>query len=107
MFSIHHRSITGRIPYTNLQGTLVGAFTVYYGPTTVTSIIYAYIIYYIKQKPPTIMQQNRHRADQRDLVVLRRIVILVGILLFFLIVPSILWFDYIITGYFISSHLSY
>ena len=87
------------MPLTNLRGTIFVSLTSYYGPTVISSVIYVYIIYYIKHREPLAVQQNRHRSIQRDLIVLRRINVLVTIFLLFLVPPMVLWFHYIATGY--------
>lgn len=87
------------IPLTNLQGTLLISMTTYYGPTLASSTIYFYIMYQIKQRTRLATLQNRHRSMQRDVIVLRRIFILVGIFLVFLVPSMILWFSYFATDY--------
>jgi hypothetical protein len=53
----------------------------------------------MRQTKNVAIQQNRQRTNQRDVVVLRRIIILVGMLLFLSFPTLILWLAYLITGY--------
>lgn len=87
------------IPLTNLKGTIFVCVIVYDGPTFVTSIIYSYIMYYIRKRSTVSIQQNRQQSNQRDLIVLRRINILVGMLLVLILPVAVLWVNYVVTGY--------
>jgi hypothetical protein len=88
-----------QIPFYDLYGLLIGGSIIYYFPMIMIGSIYFYIIYHMHKTKNVAIQQNRQRTNQRDAVVLRRIIILVG-MLFFLSFPTILvWIVYIITGY--------
>ena len=75
-----------------------GAF-VYHIPLISIGFIYFYIVRYIKKQNTLTVQQNRRQANQRDLVVLRRIIILLGVLLTVGLPTTGLYLWYLITGY--------
>jgi hypothetical protein len=83
----------------DLQAALLAASVLYLFPMSIIGSIYFYIIYYMRQTKNVAIQQNRQRTNQRDVVVLRRIIILVGMLLFLSFPTLILWLAYLITGY--------
>jgi len=88
-----------QVELNDLQAASLAASVLYLFPMTIIGSIYCYIIYHMRQTKNIAIQQNRQRTNQRDVVVLRRIIILVG-LLFFLSFPTlILWLVYIVTGY--------
>jgi len=88
-----------QVLYTNLGGLIFVAFIIFYVPMTGIGSIYFYIIYYTRKNNGQAILQNRQRANQRDLVVLRRIIILVGMLLTLGCPSILLWLSYLITGY--------
>jgi hypothetical protein len=88
-----------QVPFTNLRGTLFVSSVVYLGPILITATIYSYIVYFIKHTTTLTAQQNRRRSNQRDLIVLRRIVILVGMIFILSFPITILWMNYLITNY--------
>jgi uncharacterized membrane protein len=74
----------------------------------VIGLIYFDIIYYIHHKPKhSSIQSKRQRTTQRDMIVLRRVISLVGILLILFLPAILLWAGYMTTGYFdqFSYHL--
>ena len=68
-------------------------------PMVLMACLYSYIIYYMKKTKSQSILQNRHRSNQRDLVVLRRIMILLGILITFGVPTWVFFCECIITGY--------
>jgi len=88
-----------QILFTNIRGLVFATFIVFNVSMTGIGSIYFYIIYYTKKTNGQLPLQNRQRANQRDLVVLRRIIILVGILLTLGLPSILLWLSYLITGY--------
>jgi DMSO/TMAO reductase YedYZ heme-binding membrane subunit len=61
-------------------------------------MIYFYILYYMKKTKGQSTSQNR-QANQRDLVVLRRTIILVAILLIVCLPSVVLYVQYWFSGY--------
>ncbi|CAF0857704.1 unnamed protein product [Adineta steineri] len=90
-----------QILYTNWRGIVNISIIVYYFPMTVIGSIYFYIVYYMKQNKSIAIQQNRQLGNQRDLTVLRRILILIGMLCMLSFPSVVLYFWYLITGYLI------
>lgn len=88
-----------QISYTNVPAIIYNGVFLYYLPMASTGFIYLYIVYYMKHRKNWAIQQQRQQANQRDLVVLRRILVLIGMLVLFMLpsVPLFLW--YVITGY--------
>ncbi len=78
-----------QIPLYDVQHFLIGVSIIYYFPMTMIGSIYFYIIYHMRQTKNVANQKSHQRTKQRDIVVLNRIIILVGIL-FFLSFPIIL-----------------
>jgi len=54
---------------------------------------------YIHQTQNSSIERNRQRSTQRDIIVLHRIVILVGILVILSLPAILIWVGYKITGY--------
>ena len=95
-----------QIVFPNLHGLMLVAFPIYFFPMFAILIIYISIICFTRWKTRSMVQR---RSNRRDLVVLRRITILV-VLLWFLTFPfMILWLIYVITGYLdpLSYHLQW
>lgn len=87
------------ILYSNLFGLLINTSIIFYFPMIAIGLIYFFIIYYIKQTKNSSTQSKRQRSTQRDVIVLRRIVSLVGLLLILSLPAILLWAGYMITGY--------
>ncbi len=83
------------ILYPNFLGLLITASIVFYFPIIAIGSIYFYIMCYIHQKRNFSIERKR----QRDIIVLRRIVSLVGILVILSLPAILLWAGYMITGY--------
>jgi magnesium-transporting ATPase (P-type) len=81
------------------QGMLIMGAMTYSVPMNATCLLYFYILYYMKKTKSQSILQNRQQANQRDLVVLRRIIILLGLLIILCFPAALIWFDYILTGY--------
>ena len=61
--------------------------------------IYFYVLCSIHQTENSSLRPKHQRSTQRDIIVLHRIVILVGMLLILSLPAILLWAIYIITGY--------
>lgn len=83
----------------DVLGMTVMSGITYSLPMTLMGLLYAYIIYYMKKTKSQSILQNRHRSNQRDLVVLRRIMILLGILISSGVPTLVFACAYITTGY--------
>jgi hypothetical protein len=81
------------------EGILSTGGITYYFPMFCIGIIYVYIIYYMKKTKSQSVLQNRQQSNQRDLVVLRRIIILIGLLIILCFPTVLIWLGYIFTGY--------
>ncbi len=68
--------------FNDFQGLLIGSSIIYYCPMSRIGSIYFYIIYHMCQTKNVAIQQSRQRTNQKDVLVLRRIIILVGMLFF-------------------------
>ena len=89
-----------QIALNNFLGNLLAIFIIFFVPTTVSMFIYIYIIYYTKQQTNLITtQQTRYRAIQRDIVVLRRVIILITSVMILSLPTVILWIYYLVTGF--------
>ena len=86
------------ILYPNLIGLLSTTSIIFYCPMIAIISIYFYILFYIHRKSNGGFPQKRQRSTERDMIVLRRIVILVGMLLIISLPAIFLWIIYIITG---------
>lgn len=87
------------ILYPNFFGLLINASIVFYFPMITIVSIYFYIMCYIHQTKNSSIQSKRQRATQRDVIVLRRIVILVGMLVILSLPAILIWAGYMIIGY--------
>lgn len=85
------------ILYPNLMGLLSTTSIIFYCPMIGIISIYFYILFYIHRKSNGSFP--RKRSTERDVIVLRRIVILVGMLLILSLPAILLWLIYMITGY--------
>jgi hypothetical protein len=81
------------------QGLLLLSILTYLLPMTGIGSIYVYILYYMKKSSSHSTLQSRQGANQRDLSVIRRILILIGLLITLAFPTSILWGIYLVTGY--------
>ena len=98
-----------QIVFPNLHGLVLVAFPIYYLPMLAIGSIYIYIIYYTRLKTRSIARRHRRQSNRRDIVVLRRIIIIVGLLWTLTFPFMILWLVYITTGdiYPLSYHLQW
>jgi hypothetical protein len=60
------------------QGLLLIGTLTYQWPMTAIGGIYCYIVYFMKKSKGQSVLQNRHNTNQRDLIVVRRIITLAG-----------------------------
>jgi hypothetical protein len=99
----HFRYISGyyycQISYYNLPGLLISTCFVYYVPMFGITLIYLKITCYMKKKRGVLILQNRQRSNQRDFIVLCRILTLIGILFLLSFPSTLLWMSYFVTGY--------
>jgi hypothetical protein len=98
-----------QIVFPNLQGLILVAFPIYYFPMLAIGLIYIYIIYYTRLKTRSMVGRHGRRSNQRDMIVLRRITIIVGLLWTLTFPFMILWLVYVTTGnlYPLSYHLQW
>ncbi|CAF1100025.1 unnamed protein product [Adineta ricciae] len=78
----------------------LAAFTIYIEPLLIIIIIYTYIIRYVQQTSP--LHRKRRKANQRNMIVIRRTLILLFCLILVGIPSLVILFIYIITGYLTS-----
>ncbi|CAF0816343.1 unnamed protein product [Adineta ricciae] len=89
-----------QIAFNNFLGNLLATFIIFSIPTIASVFIYIYIIYYTKQQTNVITtQETRYRAIQRDIVVLRRVIILITSVTILTLPTLILWIYYLVTGF--------
>jgi hypothetical protein len=89
-----------QIVFSNPYGLILVSLPIYYLPMLAIGTIYIYIICYTRRKTRSIGQRHRRQSsNRRDIIVLRRITILVGLLWTLTFPFMILWLVYIITGY--------
>ncbi|CAF0742354.1 unnamed protein product [Adineta ricciae] len=89
-----------QIALNNFLGNLLASFIIVSIPTNASVFIYIYIVYYTKQQTNVITtQQTRYRAIQRDIVVLRRVIILITSVMILSLPTLILWIYYLVTGF--------
>ena len=81
------------------QGILLVSMLGYEPPMIGIGLIYVYIIHYMKKSKSHSVLQNRERSNRRDITVLRRILILIGLLVTLAFPTSVLWMIYLCTGY--------
>lgn len=87
-------------PFTNLTVLMYIGILEYYIPMISIGSIYFYVLYFMKKTKGTSIQENhRQQSNQRDLSVLRRILILVSMLLMLSFPATVLLVLYVITGY--------
>ena len=98
-----------QIIFENLDGLMLVAFPVYYFPMITIGLIYVSIIWYTRWKTRSMFQQRQRRSSRRDLIVLRRITLLVSLLWALSFPNTILWLLYISTGHLfpLSYHLQW
>ena len=65
---------------TNLLASLSTGSIIYYIPMTMIGIFYGILIQYVKHFTNLTNQVNRQRSNQRDLLVLRRIIFIISLL---------------------------
>jgi len=90
------------LPSNNVTRLIYSSCVVYFLPILIIEMIYFYILYYIKKTKGQSTLQNR-QANQRDLIVLRRTIILVAILLIVCLPSVVLYVQYWFSGYLYSS----
>ena len=88
------------ISFKNLRGMFLAILTIYTSPILLTIIIYTYILHYIRGK--VNIQKKQRRANKRDLIILKRIVILLLFLIMIGIPTLSVLLIYIITNYLTS-----
>jgi len=86
------------LSFTNIPSVIYTSLTVYFFPTSLIGSIYFYIIFYMKKQSNWTIQQYRRQAIQRDLTVLKRILILIGLLCTVSFPSIILYLWYIFTN---------
>ena len=87
------------ILFTNYRGSVMVFLFTYIIPTSVWFTIYFFIIRHVRQINLTM--QNRQLARKRDLVVLKRIMLLFIVLQLFSMPLAVMWLIYIVSGYLI------
>lgn len=88
------------ILFSNFRGILINGTIVFFLPMISIGIIYFYIVRYMKQERNlTINHENYRHRNQRDFIVLRRIIILVGVLFIIPFPACIIYLWYIFSGY--------
>ena len=93
-----------QIPFSNFFGLFLTVTIIYFGPTIISIMLYVYLIYYLKHA-----QINRRNVNKRELIVVRRITILIASILALSVPTLVLWFYYLSTGdlYYLSYHLEW
>ncbi|CAF1365171.1 unnamed protein product [Adineta ricciae] len=76
---------------------LLAVFTIYIVPLLIIIIIYTYIIRYVQQSNP--LHRKRCKANRRNMIVIRRTLILLFCLIIVGIPSLVILFIYIITDY--------
>jgi hypothetical protein len=88
-----------QILFSNSRGLLMALLIIFLGPTIASTMIYIYIIYHIKHRINPANRQNRRRSHQRDLVVLRCVIIL-NASVFIICIPTVVfWIYYRVNSY--------
>jgi hypothetical protein len=85
------------IAFKNIRGLIMVMLTIYNNPLTIIFTIYTQIIRYTRR--PTQIQQRRQNSNKRDLIILKRIVILVFIIVGIGLPTAGVVLIYIITHY--------
>ena len=81
------------------QGLLLVTLLGYEPPMIGIGLIYVYILYYMEKSKSQSTLQNHQRSNERDVSVLRRILILIGLLVTLAFPTTVLWMNYLHTGY--------
>jgi len=89
------------VAFDNVRGSLTVFLLTYIIPTNLLFIIYYFIIRHVRKINRAM--QNREFARKRDIIVLKRIMILFIVFQLFFMPLGVLWIIYIITGNFVSS----
>ena len=85
--------------FTDIKGLVVIGVITYNIPMLIMTLLYTYILHFMKKTKTQSVFQNRHQANQRDLVVVRRILIQSGILMTLGLPATGFFYEYIATGY--------
>ncbi|CAF3470767.1 unnamed protein product [Rotaria socialis] len=85
------------ISFTNVAGLFQALIVMYVGPNLTVCLIYAYIIRYLRRN--NHIQPHQQKRNGRDLIILKRIVILVLVAMGIGIATLITFIVYIITNY--------
>ena len=85
------------ISFSNIRGLTIPLIFIYFIPLFSIIIIYRYLIRYVRQT--NNIQQRRRLSNERDILVLRRIVMCVIAICALGIPTTIIWFVYIISRY--------
>ena len=88
-----------QIPFSDTRALLVLSISIYFGPLVLSTIMYLYMMYYVKNMTRSLALRNHQRSNQRDFVVTRSIIIS-NLIIFAISLPVfILWLSYMISGY--------
>ncbi|UJR18983.1 hypothetical protein I4U23_022112 [Adineta vaga] len=87
------------ILFSNFQGTLYAGVIAYSFPMFSIVLMYTSIIHYMNKTKSQSILQNRQQTNRRDFVVLRRIIILIGILTTLSFPTIIIWLSFVVTNY--------
>ena len=87
------------ISFENIRGLLILIALIYGVSTSTISSIYMYIIRYVHQTSHVQLHQRRQSSDKRDLLILKRLVILVTVVVTLGFPTVLVIFIYIFTNY--------
>ncbi|CAF0777691.1 unnamed protein product [Adineta steineri] len=88
-----------QLVYTDIRVSMYTGVIAYIFPMNAIGLIYFYIVHCIKRMGNLAIYPNRQQSNQRDLTVLRQIIILVSMLCMMGVPATSLYLWYIITGY--------
>jgi hypothetical protein len=88
-----------QILFSNVRGMLLASLTLSFGPTITSVVIYTYIMHHLKTTGTSTILQNRIRSNRRDIIVLRRILLLIGAVVLLSLPILVIWLIYLCTGY--------
>ncbi len=88
------------VTFTNQRGSIMAFLFAYIIPGNVLFTIYFFILRFVRQTNHAI--QNRQLARQRDLIVLKRIIILFIIFQLFYTPFAVIWIIYVCTGHLVA-----
>ncbi|CAF3978860.1 unnamed protein product [Rotaria magnacalcarata] len=89
------------ISFANVYGLFQALLVMYVGPNSTVCLIYAYIVRYSRRK--THIQPHQQKLNSRDLIILKRIVIIVLVAMGIGIATLITFLVYIITNYLVPT----